>query len=384
MRRFAADPQVNGVHCSEDKWLLDTLLKKEWGMGDDGFVMSDWWGTYSIDLSIKAGMSLEMPGGSGLYRQEAYGLSSTFRIKLTVSIIVHQLKSHKLSHADVDNLVASVLQWTQRLARANRDIVYSPDTDEFTRPRTEADEDLTWRAATEAITLLKNDDAILPLQSSKGAPVKVAVIGANAKDRVATGGGSAQCRTSWCQSPWDALNEQNPGGIELSYSIGAYVSKYLPVLNEDFTRLDGGKGFDLRHFPILPNGTQASEPACLDTHDLSDMYMYDFYHPRLGMHYFTELHTIFTSPIDGNYEIGFCITGQGWLWVDDELKLVNSSVEEQVIGTCYLGYGTAEVSTVIPVKKGQVRLCIEFLFLSANRQAIQDQASTRHPLTDWF
>ena len=62
---------MNGVHCAEDKWLLDTLLKKEWGFGEDGFIMSDWWGTYSIDLAIKAGMSLEMPGGSGLYRQEA-------------------------------------------------------------------------------------------------------------------------------------------------------------------------------------------------------------------------------------------------------------------------------------------------------------------------
>jgi beta-glucosidase len=70
-KRIHLTHQVNGIHCSEDKWLLDTLLKGEWGFGDDGFIMSDWWGTYSIDLSIKAGMSLEMPGGSGLYRQEA-------------------------------------------------------------------------------------------------------------------------------------------------------------------------------------------------------------------------------------------------------------------------------------------------------------------------
>jgi beta-glucosidase len=282
-------------------------------------------------------------------------------------IVVHQLKSHKLAHSDIDKLVTSVLRWTQLTARANADIVYSHDTDEYTRPRTEADSDLVRRAATEAITLLKNVDYVLPLESTAETKLKVAVIGANAKARVATGGGSAQCRTSWCQSPWDALIEQNPGNIDLTYSLGGYVSKYLPVLDSSFTRLDGAKGFDLLHYPILPDGTQAPKPAFVDTHDLSDMYMYDFYHPRLGMHYFTELHSIFTSPIDGEYEIGFCITGQGWLWVDDQLVVVNATVEEQVIGTAFLGYGTAEKSAFIQVKKGQV--C--YLFLSKNNPLTQ-------------
>lgn len=302
--------------------------------------------------------------------------------QLTTRLVVHQLKSHKLAHSDIDKLVASVLQWTQKCARANADIVYSSDTEEFTRPRTDADSKLLRRAATEAITLLKNEDSILPLQSPDQSRLKVAVIGANAKARVATGGGSAQCRTSWCQSPWEALNEQNPGNIDLSYALGCYVSKYLPVLDSSFTRLNGEAGFDLLHYPIAADGTQALKPACVDTHDLSDMYMYDFYHPRLGMHYFTELHSLFTSPIDGEYEIGFCITGQGWLWVDDELKLVNATVEEQVIGTAFLGYGTSEVSVRIPVKKGQV--CFSALLAPVwdhplTAIAIQDQTSPRHP-----
>jgi len=63
--------KLNGIHCSENEWLLETVLKREWGFGEDGFVMSDWWGTYSIDLAIKNGLSLEMPGGIGKFRQEA-------------------------------------------------------------------------------------------------------------------------------------------------------------------------------------------------------------------------------------------------------------------------------------------------------------------------
>lgn len=248
-----------------------------------------------------------------------------------------------------------MLVWIQRCARANADIVYSLDTDEFSRPRTPADSDIAWRAATESVVLLKNQDSILPIVSpTNSSKLKVAVIGANAKARVATGGGSAQCRPSWIRSPWEALNHLQPNGIILDYSLGGHVSKYLPVLDSSFTRLDGAAGFDLRHFPIAADGTQAAQPAFIDTHDLSDMFMYDFYHPRLGMHYFTEVHTLFTSPIDGEYEIGFCITGQGWLWIDDELRLVNATAAEQVAGTAFLGFGTAEKCTVIQVKKGQV------------------------------
>jgi beta-glucosidase len=268
---------------------------------------------------------------------------------------MHQLKSHKLLPSHIDKLATSVLKWVQRTAKANEDIVYSSDLAEFTRPRTDVDADLTRRAATESIALLKNAEDVLPLEKPSGsAALKVCVIGANAKERVATGGGSAQCRTSWCQSPWDALVSQKPDGIDISYSIGGYISKYLPLLDSSFTRLDGSPGFDLKHYPILPDGTQAPQSVCEDSHDLSDMFMYDFYHPRLGLHYFTEIHTVFTSPIDGDYQIGFCITGQGWLWVDGELKIVNATAEEQEQGTAFLGYGAAEASTVIQVKKGQV------------------------------
>ena len=52
--------RVNGTHVSENKHILQDVLRKEWG--SNTATMSDWFGIYSIDHSINAGLDLEMPG----------------------------------------------------------------------------------------------------------------------------------------------------------------------------------------------------------------------------------------------------------------------------------------------------------------------------------
>ncbi|KAG9497360.1 hypothetical protein J7337_010220 [Fusarium musae] len=54
--------QVNGTHVSENKELLQSILRDEWKF--DGLAMSDWFGTYSTTGAIDAGLDLEMPGPS--------------------------------------------------------------------------------------------------------------------------------------------------------------------------------------------------------------------------------------------------------------------------------------------------------------------------------
>lgn len=51
--------RLNGLHCSEHRFLLDDVLRKEWNF--KGLVVSDWNGTYSSDAAIRAGLDLEMP-----------------------------------------------------------------------------------------------------------------------------------------------------------------------------------------------------------------------------------------------------------------------------------------------------------------------------------
>jgi beta-glucosidase len=52
---------LNGVHCSQNDFLINQTLKTNWGF--NGIVMSDWWSTYDGIACANAGLDLEMPEG---------------------------------------------------------------------------------------------------------------------------------------------------------------------------------------------------------------------------------------------------------------------------------------------------------------------------------
>lgn len=52
--------RINGEYACENRWLLTDLLKNAWGF--KGFVMSDWFATYSATKAALAGLDQELPG----------------------------------------------------------------------------------------------------------------------------------------------------------------------------------------------------------------------------------------------------------------------------------------------------------------------------------
>ena len=323
--------KLNGTHCSENKWLLDDVLRREWG--HDGLIMSDWYGTYSVSDAVNAGLNLEMPGPAIWRAQQLMG---------------KMLSAHKVDHRQIDRLAGEVLGWVQNLAKQNEELVYAAPKAE--RTRTEAkdeDAEILRQVAAEGIVLLKNEGGVLPIKDKK-----VAVIGPNAKARVLTGGGSARLKSAWSSSPWEGLVDNKPANVTLDYSYGCHGAKYLPTLDECFTCEDGSPGIDLHHFAIV-DGKKASSVTVRDKTDNSDMFLADYFHPDLGADYCTDVHAVFTSPMTGDYEFSLTITGQAYLYVDDVEVVENA--KDQVLGEAFFNNGTLERRGSVKVEKGKVR-----------------------------
>lgn len=54
--------RINGTYCSDNVWLLEQVLRREWGF--EGCVVSDWGGMHSRVAAYRAGCDLAMPGGT--------------------------------------------------------------------------------------------------------------------------------------------------------------------------------------------------------------------------------------------------------------------------------------------------------------------------------
>jgi len=57
---MAAYNQINGVHATENNYIMNSILRKEYGF--TGVLLSDWGGVKSTIQSLNASLDLEMPG----------------------------------------------------------------------------------------------------------------------------------------------------------------------------------------------------------------------------------------------------------------------------------------------------------------------------------
>mgnify|MGYP000845950553 FL=1 len=182
---------VNGTHAHENKHLLTDILRTEWGF--DGMVVSDWGGCTDAVAAVRAGGSLEMP---------APGLEDARRI-------VAAVEAGTLEASDVYARAQEVLN----VAAASADLpAPTPyDLDEHHA--------LATRIASEAITLLRNEDDALPLISG----TSVALIGDLADTPRYQGAGSSQVNPTRLETPRELLKaggESARGLVLTGYAPG--------------------------------------------------------------------------------------------------------------------------------------------------------------------
>lgn len=152
--------KLNGVYTSENPWLLNTVLRDEWGF--TGVVVSDWGAVNDRVAGVAAGLDLEMPSSDGRTDAE----------------LVAAVRAGELDEAVLDLAALRTVELALK-AQAGADANASYDVD--------AHHALAREAAARSIVLLKNESELLPLAAS----ASVAIIGEFARTPRYQGAGSS-------------------------------------------------------------------------------------------------------------------------------------------------------------------------------------------------
>jgi beta-glucosidase len=183
--------RVNGVYASQNDTLLNRILKDEWGF--KGTVISDWGANHTIFASIQGGLDLEMPGPAKYYH-----------------FLKEAVANWQINEAEIDDAAGRVLRLVLLSGRMDGEVhAGSVNSTEH--------QSLARQVAEEAITLLKNEGGILPINDEV---MKIAVIGPNAAEAVIQGGGSSHVTPYHRVTLLDALKKLLDGKVELLYEQG--------------------------------------------------------------------------------------------------------------------------------------------------------------------
>lgn len=185
--------RLNGVYTQENRELLTTILREEWGF--DGIVMTDWIGKRNTIAQVHAGNDLMEPGMPAQSEE-----------------IVAKVKSGELSMTDVDSCVRRMLAYIVKTPRFHG-YKYSE------RPDLETHAALTRRAGAEGMVLLKNNADVLPLRGIR----KVALFGRSSYAFVAGGLGSGNVCKPYVVNLEQGLRDE---GIEVSPDLKKLYEAY--------------------------------------------------------------------------------------------------------------------------------------------------------------
>ncbi|EJD05137.1 uncharacterized protein FOMMEDRAFT_79988 [Fomitiporia mediterranea MF3/22] len=256
---------VNNSYACQNSKIINGILKDE--LGFQGFMQSDWLAQRSGVASALAGLDMSMPG-DGLRWANGKSLWGT---ELTKAVLNGSLPMSRLNDMAI-RIVAAYYQlgqddpsrfpeegpnfssWTDEevgflyhgTGEGERGVV-----NKYVDVQGEGDDahgKLVRQIGAEAVTLLKNEDGILPLRrdgsglSADGQTVRVAIIGEDAGE----GKGPNACEDRGC----------NQGTLAVGWGSGATEFQYL-VTPDTALR----KAFDTEHIIVSSFLTNANPPS---------------------------------------------------------------------------------------------------------------------------
>lgn len=194
-----------GQHCCHNKYLLNDILKGEWGF--DGVVISDWGGAHDTDQAITNGLDMEFGSWTnGL----SNGASNAYDNYYLAMPYLQRIQEGKVGTKELDDKVRRILRLAFRTTMNTSrpwGAILSPEHYEAAR-----------RIGEEGIVLLQNEGGLLPINLDKAK--KIAVIGENAIKMMTVGGGSSSLKVQREISPLDGIRQRVGNQVEVVYARG--------------------------------------------------------------------------------------------------------------------------------------------------------------------
>jgi beta-glucosidase len=189
--------QFRGQHCCQNDYLLNRILKDEWGF--KGLVLSDWNGTHDTQPAARNGLDLEMgteTNYANFYLAQPY-LVSLQRGELPLSGLDEKVRRNLRAM-----MATHVLDANRKPGSLN----------------TTAHQTVARRVAEEGIVLLKNDNHTLPLAAAK--VQTIAVIGENATRLHSAGGWSSGLKALYEITPLAGIVQRVGNQANVIYAQG--------------------------------------------------------------------------------------------------------------------------------------------------------------------
>lgn len=193
-------------HCCHNQYLLNDILKKEWGF--DGVVISDWGGVHDTNQAITNGLDLEFGSWTnGLTN----GTSNAYNNYYMATPYLKRIKSGQVGTHELDDKIRRILRLIFRTTMNNNRSYGSFATPEHFMVARSIGE--------QGIVLLQNKNNVLPINIAK--TKKIAVIGENAIKMMTVGGGSSSLKALHEISPLEGIKSRlKDNKVEIVYARG--------------------------------------------------------------------------------------------------------------------------------------------------------------------
>ena len=232
---------LNGRYTSEDKGLLEDVLRGEFGF--EGAIVTDWGGGLDAAAQVAAGNDMIQPG-------EPHHFDT----------IVNAVKNGTLKEEDLDKCITRILKLIVKTPRF-KGYKFS------NKPDLKAHAAITREVASEGFVLLKNDNKAMPMVGGE----TVALVGVGSYDFIAGGRGSGDVYKAYVVDMHEGMTSN---GIALDKELDDYYMNYMERERKRIAPLDEHRRWT--HYTLRPNEIRDPRQLVEDSADRADIAVITF------------------------------------------------------------------------------------------------------------